>query len=120
MLTPYKYKFINTEYLYNISDNHDFIKKILSLFKEQVSIYKKDLPVFLEQNKFNDLAELVHKAKSSISIIGMTKQADDLKKLENDIRNLRNTETYFDRIQHFILDCDSAVSEINILENKLS
>ena len=120
MKTPYNYKFINTDYLYSVSENNDFIKKIFYLFKEQVQTFKKELPEFLNTKNYEDLAELIHKAKSSISIFGMTKQADSLKLLEKDIRNSLNPETYEDRIFDFITDCNSAVSEIKILENTLS
>ncbi len=66
------------------------------------------------------MAELIHKAKSSISIFGMIEQADSLKLLETDIQNSLNPETYKDRIFDFISDCENAVSEIKILENTLS
>jgi len=120
MKTPYKFKFIDTEYLYNVSQNNDFLKKIFSLFKEEVNIFKNDLPAFLKNKNFAELAELVHKAKSGISILGMNKQADDMKKLEFDIRNSVYSETYENRISDFISDCENAVSEIEILENTLS
>jgi len=100
MKTHNNFSFIDTNYLYNVSENNDFLKK--------------------KEKNFEDLSELVHKAKSSISILGMIKQAESMKSLETDIRNFENSETYEERINQFISDCKNAVSEIEILEKSLS
>jgi len=120
MKTHNRFNFIDTEYLYGVSQNNDFLKKIFSLFKKEVQTFKKDLPEFLKEKNFDDLAELVHKAKSSISIFGMVKQADSMKSLETDIRNSAKSDTYESRINQFISDCENAASEIEILERTLS
>jgi len=120
MKTDNNFSFIDTKYLYNVSKNNDFLKKIFSLFKQEVQVFIKDLPKYLEEKNFEDLSGLVHKAKSSISILGMIKQAESMKLLETDIRNLNHSETYEERINQFISDCKNAVSEIEILEKSLS
>ncbi len=120
MKTHKKSNFIDTEYLYNVSQNNDFLKKIFSLFKKEVKLLQKELPELLKEQNFDELAELVHKAKSSISILGMMKQAESMKSLETDIRNSINVETYEARIKQFLSDCENAVSEIDVLETELS
>ncbi len=117
--TNNKFDYIDTKYLYSVSQNNDFLKKIFSLFKDEVETFKQDLPTFLKTENFEELAELVHKAKSSISVLGMLKQADSMKSLETDIRNSEKRETYEERINQFISDCEHAVSEIEILEKTL-
>lgn len=115
-----KFNFIDTEYLYGVSQNNDFLKKIFSLFKKEVKTFKKDLLIFLKEKNFEELAELVHKAKSSISILGMIKQAESMRLLETDILNSAKSDTYETRINQFISDCENAVSEIEVLEKTLS
>ncbi len=120
MKTDNNFDFIDTKYLYNVSENNDFLRKIFSLFKEEVQIFTENLPKFLNEKNFEELGELVHKAKSSISVLGMTKQAEHMKSLEKDIRNSEKQETYKNRINQFISDCKNAVSEVEILEKTLS
>ncbi|MCF6184433.1 MAG: hypothetical protein L3J56_07375 [Bacteroidales bacterium] len=119
MKTTNNFEFINTEYLDGVSKNTDFIKKIISLFKVEIKVYKENMPQLLIDKNYKELAKLTHKAKSSISILGMMKQADDLKKIETDIRNSENYETLEKRINNFLDDCEQAVSEIIIFEETL-
>lgn len=114
-----EFKIINTEYLFNVSQNNEFLKKIFSLFKEEVSLFRNKMPELLKDQKLNDLAELAHKAKSSVAILGMNKQSEAMKSLENDIRNNQSKETFSERIEQFLFDCQIAVSEIEILEKTL-
>ncbi|NPA68496.1 MAG: Hpt domain-containing protein [Chlorobi bacterium] len=112
------FKYIDTKYLYNISKNNDFLKKIFSLFKEEVKTFKKDLPELAESKKYDALAELVHKAKSSTAIVGMHEQSQNMKLLEKDIRNAENIESFNKRIVDFLDACDKAVAEIKQLEQE--
>ncbi len=118
MEIPEKFKYINMEYLYAISENKDFIKKMLMLFAEQVEIFNRELPILLEQKNYTNLRELVHKAKSSTAIIGMKEQSNEMRLLETDLKNKTNTETFAERIRSFLSDCNAALTELEIIKKE--
>ncbi len=113
------FEYINTDYLYQVSKNPDFLKKIISLFKKEVQGYKDNMLQLLKEKAYDELAELVHKAKSGISVMGMTKQAEEMKIIEKDIHNSENYDTLEIRINQFLSDCEKALSEIIVIENTL-
>lgn len=114
-----KYKIINTTYIDEISSDLEFKKKILSLFKQNVQEYEIKMAEALNQNKLDELAELAHKAKSTVKILGMDKQGDEMKRLELDIKEKIKIDSYEKRISDFIFFCHSALKEIDMLEKEL-
>ncbi len=119
MKNDFNFRYIDTEYLYSVSSNNDFIKRIFSLFREEVKVFEKTLPFLEKEKKYGDLADLVHKAKSSTAILGMRKQSEKMKNLETDIRNSANQESFKERISEFLYDCNEALKEVSILEKKI-
>jgi len=114
-----EYKIINIEYLNEISTDITFIKKMLSLFKKNISEYEKEMNVFLKNKEYKKLGELAHKAKSSVIIFGMKQEADDMKALELDTKTNKKIHTYKQRVDDFISTCKKALLEVDILEKEL-
>jgi HPt (histidine-containing phosphotransfer) domain-containing protein len=110
--------YIDMQYLNQVSPNQEFQKKIFTLFREEVKIYETDMREYLEHKKFPELADLVHKAKSSVSILGMKKQADVMKKLQTDISENLHAETWGETVKQFIEDCRFALLEIEEIETQ--
>lgn len=114
-----KNKIINIEYIDKISTNPNFIKKIFLLFKKNVHEFGDQMNKVYKRGEFEVLADIAHKARSSVMILGMKKQADNMKSLELDLRKNKNSETYKSRISEFIFSCESAIKEIEALEKDL-
>ena len=60
---------------------------------------------------------IAHKAKSSVAIMGMEKQSNDLKTLELLAKEEKDTEKYLQIIQTFEEDCKKAVEELRLITN---
>jgi len=65
------------------------------------------------------LGKLAHKAKSSISIMGLSDLALDLKTLENNAKAGIKIESYKKIIDNFIRETDEAVSELDHVKKNL-
>jgi len=113
------YNIINTEYLYEISTDPIFIKKMIGLFRQNIAQFSNEMPDAILKKDFIKLAELAHKAKSSIMIFGMKDDAEKMKTLEFDAKNNKNIDTFNERINNFFNNCEHALQEIDILENNL-
>ena len=113
------YNIINTEYLYEISTSPIFIKKMISLFRQNIAQFSSEMPKAVLKKDFINLAELAHKAKSSIIIFGMNNDSEKMKMLEFDAKNNKNTDTFNERINSFINNCKEALQELDILEKKI-
>jgi len=113
------YNIINTEYLYEISTNPIFIKKMIGLFRQNIAQFSEEMPDAILKKDFIKLAELAHKAKSSIMIFGMKGDAEKMKTLEFDAKNNKNVGTFNERVNIFINNCKEALKEIDVLENNL-
>lgn len=114
-----KFEIIDTNYLNEISTNPVFIKKMLALFRANVSEFEIEMNALLKDKEFEKLGELAHKAKSSVIILGMKKEADELKQLELDTKSGIKEDSYQQRVNEFIETCKKALVEIDILEKEL-
>ena len=114
-----KFTYINLEYLNEVSTNVEFKIKIFNMFKKEVVNLEKKMIFALKSNNTEELADLAHKAKSSVSILGMKAVADEMKKLETDIKNMININSYEKRVYNFLDSCRYAIEEINIIEKQL-
>ena len=113
------FKFINLVYLNEISTDVEFQKKIFNMFRKEIKNIESKMIIAFETNNIDELAELVHKAKSSVSILGMKAEADEMKKLESDIKRKLENDSYEKRIYNFLDSCKNAIKEINIIEKQL-
>ena len=89
-----------------------FIAEMIGLFREQVTEYKAQMPVLLEQKAYMDLSKLAHKAKSSVAVMGMTYVADLLKELEALANESREVERYEGMVQEFLELSQQALTEL--------
>ena len=89
-----------------------FITEMIGLFREQVEEYTKLMPELLEKEAYADLGKLAHKAKSSVSVMGMTETADLLKKLEILAGEGKSPERYAGMVNTFLEQIHMALSEL--------
>lgn len=62
--------------------SNELIKEMIEIFSVQVPEFIEELRQHLEKKEFMRLGAVAHKAKSSVSIMGMDELAKDLKTLE--------------------------------------
>jgi HPt (histidine-containing phosphotransfer) domain-containing protein len=100
-------------YLRNMSgDNPDIIKEMIGIFVEQAEEYIRDMKKNLEDKNYDAIGKLAHKAKSSISIMGMNDLAADLKTLELLAKEEKEKESYPGYIDKFVNQTQLAITEL--------
>jgi HPt (histidine-containing phosphotransfer) domain-containing protein len=108
------YKFINTEYLDSVSGgDYEIVREIIELFKEQAIEIYNDMNLLLSEKDFHSLGMLAHKAKSSVSIMGMSNLADLLKTFELEARAGKDPDKYGSYIARFGEETKSAITELD-------
>ncbi|MCC6601227.1 MAG: Hpt domain-containing protein [Crocinitomicaceae bacterium] len=72
--------------------NKEMVNNIISLFLQQVPEYIKEMEDCVKKNEPLSLHPLAHKAKSSVSMLGIRDMESDILKIEQDSKNLRNLD----------------------------
>jgi HPt (histidine-containing phosphotransfer) domain-containing protein len=89
-----------------------FIQEMIELFREQIDEYKIIMPDLLQQERYEDLSKVAHKAKSSVAVMGMTKVAELLKELEILAQGGTHVEKYGPMIDEFLEQSQLALKEL--------
>jgi HPt (histidine-containing phosphotransfer) domain-containing protein len=114
------YKFINTEYLDSVSGGDpDIICELVNLFKEQAVEITGEMKLLFDAKNYKLLGLLAHKAKSSVSIMGMNDLATMLKTFELQAREEKEPHLYESYIDRFRIETNKAITELEDLSNKL-
>jgi len=109
------YKFINTDYLEMVAGgDSELLKELISMFRDQVVEFNSEMNVLLSEKNYTVLGNLAHKAKSSVSIMGMDSLANMLKNFELQAKEGKNTEKYESYISRFESDTRSALAELDL------
>jgi HPt (histidine-containing phosphotransfer) domain-containing protein len=93
-----------------------FIREMIVLFRDQIEEYKNIMPELLDNEDYDGLSRIAHKAKSSVAIMGMTEVADMLKELEILTHDKIEVERYRPLVSYFLEQSELAIAE---LENSL-
>jgi HPt (histidine-containing phosphotransfer) domain-containing protein len=97
----------------------EIIKEMITIFLDQANEYIQDMPKLLEEKNYMALGKLAHKAKSSVSIMGMNDLATELKSLELLTKEEKDVETYPNYVKNFIAVCSQGMQELKEIESKL-
>ena len=92
---------------------------MIDIFKDQVKEFTEGLETHYEKKEFEQLGKLAHKAKSSISIMGLNELATDLKTLELLAKAGKDQDKYQQIIDKFKFETLEAVNELNEVTNNL-
>lgn len=68
------------------------INNIINLFLQQVPEYIREMEECVRKNEPLSLHPLAHKAKSSVSMLGIKDMENDILQIEQDSKHLRNLE----------------------------
>lgn len=111
---------IDLSYLREMSGgNKELVFEMIAIFSTQVKEFGSEMDQLLENGQYELLGKLAHKAKSSVSIMGLNDLAIRLKDLENSANQGRNTESYALTIEAFKKTTEEAVKELEIVAQNL-
>jgi HPt (histidine-containing phosphotransfer) domain-containing protein len=113
------YKYIQLEYLDSVSEGDaGIVRDIVDIFKNQVVEIYDEMNQYLADKNYKALGLLAHKAKSSVSIMGINELAVILKTFELQAVNGIESENYESYIKRFKSDTDAAILELEqLIEN---
>ena len=111
---------IDLSYLREMSGgNKELVLEMISIFNSQIVEFGQSMDQLLSSGQFESLGKLAHKAKSSVSILGMDHLAQQLKNLENSAREWKNIETYAAIVTAFKQETAEAVPELTLVTKNL-
>lgn len=111
---------IDLTYLRNMSNgNKDLILEMIGIFKSQVIEFKQGMDEHYKNQQFELLGRLAHKAKSSISIMGLNDLAVELKTFELLAKEGKEVEKYPGFIENFKKQTSDAVEELEEVAKNL-
>ena len=111
---------IDLSYLREMSGgNKELILEMISIFSTQVKEFGIEMDKLLVNKQYDMLGKLAHKAKSSVSIMGLNDLAVHLKELELSANQGKNQESYAGTVEEFKKTTDEAVNELEIVSKNL-
>jgi HPt (histidine-containing phosphotransfer) domain-containing protein len=99
------------------SGNMELIKEMIDIFISQVPEFLEDMKTVHDKKDWYNLGLVAHKAKSSVAVMGMERQAAALKNLEMLAKKEKDVDKYIDIINVFEEDCKKAIQELEIIKN---
>lgn len=110
------YKYINPEYLENVSGGDvEMIREIVGMFREQSDEAYGQMLSLLGAGDYHNLGMLAHKVKSSVAIMGMNDLAAMLKKFELDAKEGKDSGSYKSYIERYREETVNALVELEDL-----
>ena len=111
---------IDLSYLREMSGgNKELILEMITIFTSQVKDFGTEMDQLLESGQYEKLGKLAHKAKSSVSIMGLNDLAVNLKDLETSAAERKNTESYGHIVDLFKNTTEEAIKELEIVTQNL-
>ena len=95
--------------------NKELVLEMITIFREQVSEFSIEMDKHLASRDYESLGKLAHKAKSSVSIMGLSDLATDLKDLENLARDGKKPESYAGIVENFKHTSAIALQELEVV-----
>ena len=106
---------MNTDlsYLQSVSDGDpQLITEMIEIFSTQVREFSRLMYDYLEQEDWQELSKLAHKAKSSVAIMGMKDLSEKLRKLEKLAQEEKEVQKIPGFIDYFTVASGEAVAEL--------
>ncbi len=96
-------RFTNLDYLKEITGGEpEIMNEFIQMFFDQIPEFRDGLIKFLAEQKWKELGELAHKAKSSVMTFGMNDLGHRLKDLQLKTQKLEYIETYPTYVDEFV------------------
>ncbi len=109
-----EYTIFKPDYLMSITGGDiEVMSEIAGIFGSQVPEFLTGMRNLLEQQKYYDLGLLAHKAKGSVTVLGMEDTAKMLKEFELLAKAGDQKERYIEFISRFESDSATVMEEVN-------
>lgn len=109
-----EYTTFNPEYLVNITDgDKDTMAEIAGIFVSQIPEFITQMKQLYAEARYYDLGLLAHKAKGSVTVMGMDETSRLLKELELLAKTGDQKERYEGFILQFEENANKVITEIN-------
>lgn len=106
-------RYTNLDYLKEITGGEpEIMKEFIQMFLEQLPEFRDGMTSFLAEQKWKELGEIAHKAKSSVMTFGMNDLGHRLKELQLKTQKLEEIETYEGHVQEFMDMVAAAEAEL--------
>ncbi len=110
-------KLVNLSYLKEISNgNEEFIAEMIDMLLMHLPEYQNSLQSLYEKKEYQRLGKLAHKIKSALIMIGMEKEAEEMKAFEEMAKEEKNIGTYPKIIAKFVKESDLALNELRAIK----
>ena len=115
-----KGKMVDLSYVKDMAgDSLELVNEMINIFISQVPDFISEMKSYHEDKDWSSLGLVAHKAKSSLAVMGMEKQANLLKELEIKSKDGIDKDQYSNYIESFENDCKIAIIELqDILNSK--
>ncbi|MBT0811290.1 response regulator [Litoribacter ruber] len=91
----------STQYLKKITDtNPQLMREVIDIFIEEAPKFLFKMKTFCLLEDWESLRTLIHKIKANFAYVGMEEQKELLRKLEHDLEQMTDKETYLSRVIH--------------------
>jgi HPt (histidine-containing phosphotransfer) domain-containing protein len=109
-----EYKAFNPDYLVNITGGDaSTMDEIVGIFRNQIPEFITEMNDLYNSGKYYELGLLAHKAKGSVTVMGMEQTAIMLKEFELKAKAGEQKEKYPDFIAKFEEDAATVLAEID-------
>lgn len=107
------YKVFNPDYLVNVTGGDaETMHEIVDIFRNQMPEFIAEMKSLHDSGKFFELGLLAHKAKGSVTVMGMDETAKMLKEFELKAKAGEEKEKYPGFISRFEKDTAAVLEEI--------
>jgi len=109
-----EYTIFNPEYLVNITGGDKAtMEEIAGIFGNQIPEFVTEMKLLLGQGRYLELGLLAHKAKGSVTVMGMDETSKMLKEFELLTKSGEQKERYEGFVARFEEDATKVMTEIN-------
>ncbi|HUW91701.1 MAG TPA: Hpt domain-containing protein [Bacteroidales bacterium] len=108
------YKVFNPDYLENVTGgDREIREEIVAIFRDQIPEFITEMKQLNEKKQFLELGLLAHKAKGSVTVMGMEETSKMLKAFELKAKAGLSPDDYPDFISRFEADTILVMKEID-------
>ncbi len=108
-----KQKITDLNYLKEVTGGEaSVMRELIEMFFEQIPEFTKGMRTYLEEQRWRELGELAHKAKSSVMTFGMNDLGKKLKELQLSTVNSDNPAIFSSYVDEFEAVINEAEKEL--------